>query len=424
MRVCGTRFVHKEMHIKLFLRYFSTDSSETHVMSSDQLCLCAPMFFTQWSAQKTCQFHLLCGDCSFLGRITWSTMPAPKQEQRVAIKFMFKEGLSAKQIHDRLLNVHGCDAVSRSTVQRWMIKFANSEAVTDAPRSGHPKHTAATTQAVSDFIQGNKRRTVRQTARHCNISNGLAHKIIRKDLRLQKKTSTWVPHLLNQAQKQKRVDMAMEALDVIEGRHEDLDIDFQHLITEDESWFWVWQPDPKQGNCQWLGRHEERPQVARQERSTKKVMLVVFFDRRGMVHHEWVLDGRGIGSLVYREILDRFRENLRRRRPEAWCSNWGLLHDGAPAHRALPTHRYLEYHAVQVMPHPGYSPDISPPDYWLFACLKKMVRGVRYHNIDALQNTVEAAMKAIPAQDFLEAMERYPDRLRRVIAAEGAYFEN
>ena len=263
-----------------------------------------------------------------------------------------------------------------------------------------------------------------QTAAQCNISNGLAHKIIRKDLKLQKKTSTWVPHLLNQPQKDRRVALAMEALDVIEGRHEEINIDFEHLITEDESWFWVWQPDSRQGNCQWLSAEEERPQVTRQERSTKKIMLVMFFDRKGVVHHKWVPDGRGIGSLVYREILDRFRESVRRKRPEAWRANWGLLHDGAPAHRALPTRRYLEYHAVEVMPHPGYSPDLSPPDYWLFAWLKKMVRGVWYHNIDALQNTVETAMKAIPAQEFLDAMLRYPDRLRHCIAAEGAYFEN
>ncbi len=34
-------------------------------------------------------------------------MPPNKQEQRILIKFMAKEGLTAKQIHDRLLQVQG-----------------------------------------------------------------------------------------------------------------------------------------------------------------------------------------------------------------------------------------------------------------------------------------------------------------------------
>ncbi len=131
----GTRFVHKEMHIKLCLRFEWTEIFLIHVMPSRHTGLCVPELVTQWSALEAFKRCLLCAVRSFIGRISWRAMAAPKQEQRVAIKFMFKEGLTAKQIHDRLINVHGCQAVSRSTVQRWMIKFANSEAVKDAPRS-------------------------------------------------------------------------------------------------------------------------------------------------------------------------------------------------------------------------------------------------------------------------------------------------
>ncbi len=223
-------------------------------------------------------------------------------------------------------------------------------------------------------------------------------------------------------QKERRVNLAMEALSVLDNEHEEIHID--HLFTEDESWFWVWDPDSKRHNAQWLGRHEDRPQVGRQERSTKKCMLVIFFDKIGMVHHEWVPDGRGIGSEVYQGILERFRQNVRRRRPEAWRSEWGLLHDGAPAHRARPTVEYLDYHGIPRMPHPGYSPDLSPPDYWLFSRIKKHVRGIRFRSLADLQESVERVIKGISEAEFQEAMERYPDRLRRCIAAEGAYFEH
>lgn len=220
------------------------------------------------------------------------------------------------------------------------------------------------TAAVSQFIQQDKRHTIRQTSRHCNISTGLAHKIIWKELKLTKKPATWVPHLLTEPQRQRRVDLAMEALAILDNEHEEIHMD--HLITEDESWFWLWEPDSKQGSAQWLLADEDRPQLVRQERSVRKAMLVIFFDKIGIIHREWVPDGRGIGGILYRQILDQMRESVRRRRPVQWRQEWGLLHDGAPAHRADLTVRQLEYHGIPIMPHPGYSPDLSPPDFWLF----------------------------------------------------------
>ncbi len=332
---------------------------------------------------------------------------------------MCKEGLSAKEIHDRLLAVHGRDTLSRSTVQRWVIRFQTDEAVTDLPRSGWPKtRTPQKVDEVKNFVTGDRRQTVRQVSQECNISVGTANKILKTDLKMWKAPAQWVPHLLTAAQKERRVEKAMEALDMLE----DPDDPVQHLITEDESWFWVWDPASKQANCQWLTCEEERPTVVHQERSTKKTMLVIFFDHQGVVYHEWVPDGRGIGAVVYQGILDRFREAVRRRHPEAWRLSWALLHDGAPAYRATPTVHYLEYHGVRIMPHPGYSPDLSPPDYWLFARVKKEVRGKHFGTIAALQTAVDKILKAIPAAEFQEAMDRYPDMLRRCIAAQGEYF--
>lgn len=278
------------------------------------------------------------------------------------------------------------------------------------------------TQSVAAFIQQDKRHTIRQVSVACGISKGLAHKVIKQDLKLTKKKATSVPHLLTPPQKERCVNLACEALDIWENRHEEIDMD--HLITEDESWFWVWEPASKQANAQWLSSDEGCPQVVRVERSTLKTMLVVFFDRFGMVYHEFVPDGRGIGQILYWQILDRFREAVRRRRPEAWRTRWGLLHDGAPAHRAIETVRYLNYHQIPIMPHPGYSPDLSPPDFWLFARIKKEVRGTRFRTIAALQARIDQVIGGITQAEFTQAMENYPDRLRRCIAAQGEYFEH
>jgi len=51
--------------------------------------------------------------------------------------------------------------------------------------------------------------------------------------------------------------------------------------------------------------------------------------------------------------------------------DWFLHHDNAPAHTALSVTRYLASLGWAVVPHPPYSPDLSPCDFFLFPTMKK-----------------------------------------------------
>jgi len=43
-----------------------------------------------------------------------------------------------------------------------------------------------------------------------------------------------------------------------------------------------------------------------------------------------------------------------------------FLHHNAPVHRALATHKKLDYLGFQYLDNPPYSPDLAPSDYQLF----------------------------------------------------------
>ena len=358
-----------------------------------------------------------------LVKLPVSAMAPTKKEQQFEMRFLAKEGLSAKQIHDRLIAVHGQNAVSRTTVQRWLLKFRiDPDNVSDMQRSGRPRvQDPGNIDKVRQVLAADKRTSVRQAARTTGLSRATTHRIIQKDLSKTKKPAKWVPHLLTQPQRNRRVLLARAALALLRRRNNAV----EHVVAEDESWFWVWDPDSKRSSAQWLDPGEERPQKARQEQSTAKVMLVLFFDRQGVVYREWVPNGVGINANLYIDILERMRVSLRHRRPRLWSREvkWALLHDGAPAHRCRDTIRYLNYHGFTLMPHPGYSPDISPCDYWIFRKLKTMTSGVRYRNIGELTAAVDQAMNNIAPQEFADAMDRYPVRLRKLIAEQGRYFE-
>ena len=59
------------------------------------------------------------------------------------------------------------------------------------------------------------------------------------------------------------------------------------VITGDESWVYGYDIETKAQSSQWKRSVERRPKKARQIRSKVKVLLTVFFDCKGVVHHEF-----------------------------------------------------------------------------------------------------------------------------------------
>jgi len=85
----------------------------------------------------------------------------------------------------------------------------------------------------------------------------------------------------------------------------------------------------------------------RQVRSHFKVMLTVFFDSEGVVHYEFLPQGRTVNKKYYLEVMQRLREAVRKKRPVAWRENrWMLQHNNAPSHSSFFVRDFLAKHAT------------------------------------------------------------------------------
>lgn len=186
---------------------------------------------------------------------------------------------------------------------------------------------------------------------------------------MKKKSAHWIPHLLTTPQNLRHVTCARVALNQISRRGP-----VDHVICADEAWFYTWDPKNRQQNRAWLAPGAAKPTVVRIEQNTPKVMLVVFFDQFGLVHREFIPNGLGVTGRLYLGVVQRMFRAVRRNRPQVFhAGRWGLLHDNAPSHYSRPVRDFLRARNITVVSHPGYSPDLNPPDYWLFSHLK--VRG-------------------------------------------------
>ncbi|GFY00022.1 uncharacterized protein TNCV_1341201 [Trichonephila clavipes] len=96
-----------------------------------------------------------------------------------------------------------------------------------------------------------------------------------------------------------------------------------------------------------------------------KVMMIVFFDADGIVHHEYAPQDQTMNKEFYLDVRRRLREAVRRKRLVLWASShWMLHHDGAPGHTANLVQQFLRKHGTIQIAHPPYLPDMSPPDFF------------------------------------------------------------
>jgi len=64
-----------------------------------------------------------------------------------------------------------------------------------------------------------------------------------------------------------------------------------------------------------MGKGSPRPKKAWMNRSKIKVVLVVFFVCKGIIHHELVPLGQMVNKQLYQEVLARLRDAVRGKRP-------------------------------------------------------------------------------------------------------------
>ena len=74
---------------------------------------------------------------------------------------------------------------------------------------------------------------------------------------------------------------------------------------------------------------------------------------------------------------------------------------------------------TNTVPHPPYSPDLAPCDFWLFPKL----RGCRYETIEEMKEAVTKVIDTLTQDDFHGAFQKLLERYNKCIAARGDYFE-
>jgi histone-lysine N-methyltransferase SETMAR len=329
---------------------------------------------------------------------------------------------STSEIHDDLVLVRGDCAPSLRTVQRWIQGFKEGPcSISDQPRSGRPS-TAITEDhinRVEAIIHEDPHSTLDEIAEEAGISHGSVHAILRNHLRMTKLCARWIPHYLTTQQKDERVECA---LDLLAKMHRWGANGMKRLVTGDETYVPFYQPGSRLELKEWVRKGDPPPTAVRPTTYQSKVLYTIFFTSEGVVAKVMSPPTSTITAAYYKEtVLPTVLAGLREKQPSGKIH---LHHDNAPAHRSSLVQLYLQEQEVDLVPHPPYSPDLAPCDFFLFPRLKAALRNRKFESRLSVAHAVGDVLKAISRDEWVACFKEWQQRLRHCVDVRGEYFEH
>ncbi|CAF1662350.1 unnamed protein product, partial [Adineta ricciae] len=301
-------------------------------------------------------------------------------------------------IHDELSSAYDDQAPSLRTVQRWCKSFREGrEEIEDEIRSGRPitETTDENIEEVRLLIDDDPYITIEEVQEETDLTYGTVQRIISEHLKLRKLTARYVPKDLNDFQRAERVRICKENLAKFQkGTWRLCDV-----ITGDESWFYHQQLRRKSSNAAWVARGDPPPTVTRRRKFAPKTLFSIFFKSNGpvLIHH--IPKGQTVNRHYYmNNCLQPLVDEMKCQRP--LCGTRGIIihHDNGSPHVHTDVINYLESQGIIIMPHPPYSLDLAPCDFWLFDLIKENLND--QNNSEALHSAVTEFMNSLSKEEY------------------------
>jgi len=206
--------------------------------------------------------------------------PCTKEKQRSVIRFLSREAVKPIEIHRRMKVQYGDACLSLQQVYEWTRKFMNGISSVTGPGQANRVVTPEAIAAVEPIVKDNRRVTVHEIAAHMDMSDGSAHHIVHDVLQFHKVSARWVPRQLTAELKELHFDACQELFKRFQPEGDGF---LGRIVTGDETWVHYHQPETKKASEEWRHTSSPKPKKFRTQPSAGKVMLTLFWDKRGVI---------------------------------------------------------------------------------------------------------------------------------------------
>lgn len=336
-------------------------------------------------------------------------------EIRIILKFLWKKGLTARAAVKEICDMEGNGYVSKTTAAKWFKRFAEGDtSFNDLPRTGRP--ISFDSEILCKAVNDNPKTSTRRLSAKLGASQSTITRHLHKVGKVNKRFRE-IPHELTPAQAKRRVDTCRKLL-----QNPKDDRWFKQLVTGDEKWVYFSNPD--KGN-QWLDHDQLAEVISKRDRFSKKAMLCVWWNYEGIIYFEVLPNNISVNAELYSTQLERMHAALSLKYPALVNRKRVILQqDNATAHTSTTTRKKIqELESIELLPHPAYSPDLAPSDFYLFRSMAHFLSGRSFANIEELEMGCREFFDSKPREWYRRGIQELAQRWVKCIECDGVYFK-
>jgi hypothetical protein len=227
-----------------------------------------------------------------------------------------------------------------------------------------------------------------------------------------------VPHQLNPSQKVQRIEAAKLPLQMLQMLQPNA---LDGIAAGDESWLqYIYL-----SNSIFVPSRDLAATRAKDADRTKATMLTVFFTSRMLIALEALPKGTTCTQNYFiSDILPDLDGEKLRYRPKNPGQDFFRHMDNSKCHNAKKITGKLQKKQITRAPHPLYSPDLSPCNFWFFRMVKQKMKDREFCPGQEMLRSLSDAWSDLAFEDIQRVFLEWMDRLTWVILNVGEYFFN
>ena len=325
-------------------------------------------------------------------------------EKKERIIKLTKNGDSPSVIMSKLHDEFGQHAPSRTCVYKWHAQVKlGVESSCEHEKPGR-KPDEELLYDIESVFENEAFASIGYISRTLNIPKSTAHRYVTQYLGRKFKHTRWIPHLLTEEQKKLRIDACSDLVKILKACKQ---LNWRNIITGDQLWFTY-----SYGiNGAWLADEDEPPIIVDSKIKIKKIMVTVIWGVHGTYLID-VLPEKASFNTSY--FIERIINPLSEKKHQIWSESskrkiWLHL-DNCRVHNSNESLEKTKDCGFKRTPHPPYSPDIAPSDFYLFGYLKTKLKGNRFDEETDLVEKIREILAQISIENRKAVFESWIKR--------------
>jgi hypothetical protein len=196
---------------------------------------------------------------------------------------------------------------------------------------------------------------------------------------------------------------------------------FEGIATDDESWFQY----SSYSDSMFAGSRESVVPRIRRDISRQKTMLTIFFTSTRLLVLETLPKGTKFNQDYFIDaIFPRLYNEKRRISRKEGFPAFSVHMDNSMCHNGNKISEKLAKRSIEPAPHPTYSPDLSPCDFWLFGTIKHNMKDREFQSQQEILSAVAKLWNDLTFADVQRVFQEWMERLTWVVGNNGEYCPN